>query len=109
MSTPTSTPCPKLLRFPREIPSRGIILGQLINSRLNVLPLNSRPIGIKALEPCMLVAYSILKVHPFLADLLNLVAVGGLLGTMLVAESLDAQGDAVALEEIDFPFTHDFG
>jgi hypothetical protein len=55
----------------------------------------------------MLVTYSVLTIKPCLADLLDLVAVGGLLEAVLMAVFFEAQGDTVAFEEEYVPFTHD--
>lgn len=90
----------------REISFGSMFRRPLPSMPLKVIPRNSWPIGINLLLSFMAVAHFVLIMHPFLFDLLDLEAVGGLLETVLMTVFFEAQGVAVAFEEEDFPMAH---
>lgn len=94
------------LQFSRKQPlvSQGLCL--IINRLLNIRPLEKRPIGTLLFLPDAIRAYSILRVNPFFSELLNLVTVGGLFETVLMAVFFKQYCYAVALELEDVPLAH---
>lgn len=77
-------------RMGREISFGSMLCRPLPSMPLKVIPRNSWPIGINLILSFMDVAYFVLIMHPFLLDLLDLEAVGGLLETVLMAVFFEA-------------------
>lgn len=73
---------------------------------MNIRPLEEWPIGTLHFSPHAVLAYSILGIYPFFSELLDRVAVGGLLETVLMAVFFEQHCYAVALELENVPFAH---
>jgi hypothetical protein len=73
---------------------------------VNIRPLEERPIGTLLFSSHAVLAYSILGIYPFFSKLLDHIAVGGLLETVLMAVFFEQYCYAVALELENVPLAH---
>lgn len=73
---------------------------------MNIRPLEERPIGTLHFSPHAVLAYSILGIYPFFSELLDRVAAGGLLETVLMAMFFERHCYTVALELENVPLAH---